>query len=183
MPATTVAAEPASEQTQAERLFQPFQLGPYNLRHRMLMAPLTRSRSRQPGNIPSPMNACYYYQRASAALIISEATQISQQGQGYAWTPGIHTLDQVEGWRLVTDAVHKAGGLIFLQLWHVGRISHPSLQPDGMLPVAPSAIKPSGQAFIENEKGEGELVPFVAPRALGIEEMPYLVRQYVHGAR
>jgi N-ethylmaleimide reductase len=118
-----------------------------------------------------------------AALIISEATQVSMQGQGYAWTPGIHSREQVEGWRLVTDAVHKAGGLIFLQLWHVGRISHPSLQPDGMLPVAPSAIKPAGQAFIENEKGEGELAPFVTPRALQIEELPYLVRQYVRGAR
>ncbi len=147
------------------------------------MAPLTRSRTRQPGNVPTALNACYYAQRASAALIISEATQVSMQGQGYAWTPGIHSREQVEGWRLVTDAVHKAGSLIFLQLWHVGRISHPSLQPDGMLPVAPSAIKPSGQAFIENDKGEGELVPFVTPRALQIEEMPYLVRQYVRGAR
>jgi N-ethylmaleimide reductase len=183
MSATTVAAEiTASEQTQAERLFQPFQLGPYKLCHRMLMAPLTRSRSRQPGNVPSAMNACYYQQRASAALIISEATQVSQQGQGYAWTPGIHTLDQVEGYRLVTEAVHKARGLIFMQLWHVGRISHPSLQPDGMLPVAPSAITPKGEAFIENDRGEGELVPFVTPRALQTEEIPYLVRQYIRGA-
>jgi N-ethylmaleimide reductase len=148
-----------------------------------VMAPLTRSRARQPGNVPSALNACYYAQRASAALIVTEATQVSQQGQGYAWTPGIHSREQVEGWRLVTDAVHKAGGLIFLQLWHVGRISHPSLQPDGMLPVAPSAIKPRGEAFIENENGEGELVPFVTPRALQIEEMPYLVRQYARGAR
>lgn len=105
------------------------------------------------------------------------------QGQGYAWTPGIHSREQVEGWRLATDAVHKAGGLIFLQLWHVGRISHPSLQPDELLPAAPSAIKPGGQAFIENERGEGELVPFVTPRALQIEEMPYIVRQYARGAR
>jgi N-ethylmaleimide reductase len=116
-------------------------------------------------------------------FIVTEATQVSQQGQGYAWTPGIHSREQVEGWRLVTDAVHKAGGLIFLQLWHVGRISHPSLQPDGMLPVAPSAIKASGEAFIENENGEGELVPFVTPRALQIEEMPYIVRQYARGSR
>jgi N-ethylmaleimide reductase len=149
----------------------------------MVMAPLTRSRSRQPGNIPTALNACYYSQRAAAALIVSEATQISQQGQGYAWTPGIHSLDQVEGWRLVTEAVHKAEGLIFMQLWHVGRISHPSLQPDGMLPVAPSAIRPNGQAFIENEKGEGALVPFVTPRALLTEEMPYIVQQYVRAAK
>lgn len=147
------------------------------------MAPLTRSRARQPGNVPSPLNACYYAQRASAALIISEATQVSLQGQGYAWTPGIHSREQTEGWRLITDAVHKAGGLIFLQLWHVGRISHPSLQPDGMLPVAPSAIKPSGQAFIEDERGEAELVPFVTPRALQIEEMPYIVQQFARGSK
>jgi N-ethylmaleimide reductase len=135
------------------------------------MAPLTRSRARQPGNIPSPMNACYYAQRGSAAPIITEATQVSQQGQGYAWTPGIHTLVQVEGWRLVTEAVHRVNGLVFLQLWHVGRISHPSLQPDGMLPVAPSAVPPKGQAFIENESGEREMVPFVTPRALEADEI------------
>jgi N-ethylmaleimide reductase len=166
-----------------ELLFQPFRLGPYTLPHRIVMAPLTRSRARQPGNVPGPLNACYYAQRASAALIISEATQVSMQGQGYAWTPGIHSREQVEGWRLVIDAVHRANGLIFNQLWHVGRISHPALQPDQMLPVAPSAIRPSGEAFIENENGEGELVPFVTPRALQIEEMPYLVRQYWRGAK
>jgi N-ethylmaleimide reductase len=147
------------------------------------MAPLTRSRARQPGNVPTLLNACYYAQRASAALIVSEATQVSMQGQGYAWTPGIHSREQIEGWRLVTDAVHEAGGRIFLQLWHVGRISHPSLQPDNMLPVAPSAITPAGNAFIENEKGEGQLVPFVRPRALQIEEMPYIVQQYARAAR
>ena len=176
---TTVALPRAS----TEHLFQPVRVGRYDLPHRMVMAPLTRSRARQPGNIPSALNACYYAQRASAALIITEATQVSLQGQGYAWTPGIHSLDQVEGWRLVTEAVHKAGGLIFLQLWHVGRISHPSLQPDGMLPVAPSAIKPRGEAFIEDEDGEGVMVPFVTPRALQTEELPYIVRQYVRGAK
>ena len=180
---TLIAPAIAAQKTAVEPLFEPVRLGCYDLPHRMVMAPLTRSRARQPGNVPSPLNACYYAQRASAALIVTEATQVSQQGQGYAWTPGIHSREQVEGWRLVTDAVHKAGGLIFLQLWHVGRISHPSLQPDGMLPVAPSAIKPSGEAFIENENGEGELVPFVTPRALQIEEMPYIVRQYTRGSR
>lgn len=179
---TSGARSGADSQSPAALLFQPVRLGRYVLPHRIVLAPLTRSRARQPGNVPTALNACYYEERASAALIISEATQVSMQGQGYAWTPGIHSREQVEGWRLVTDAVHMAGGLIFLQLWHVGRISHPSLQPDGMLPVAPSAIKSSGQAFIENERGEGELVPFVTPRALQIEEMPYLVRQYVHGA-
>ncbi|MGH8471377.1 MAG: alkene reductase [Gammaproteobacteria bacterium] len=183
MSTPAIAPAVAARYTPTERLFHPVELGRYDLRHRMVMAPLTRSRARQPGNVPSPLNACYYAQRASAALIVSEATQVSQQGQGYAWTPGIHSPEQVEGWRGITDAVHQAGGLIFMQLWHVGRISHPCLQPDGMLPVAPSAIKPAGQAFIENDKGEGELVPFVTPRALQIEEMPYIVRQYAHGAK
>jgi N-ethylmaleimide reductase len=181
---TKSAAEAARAQKRpAELLFQPYKLGTLTLPHRIVMAPLTRSRARQPGNVPTALNACYYAQRASAALIISEATQVSMQGQGYAWTPGIHSREQVEGWRLVTDAVHDAGGRIFLQLWHVGRISHPSLQPDNMLPVAPSAITPAGDAFIENDKGEGQLAPFVRPRALQIEEMPYLVQQYARAAR
>ncbi|OSJ30381.1 alkene reductase [Bradyrhizobium japonicum] len=167
----------------ANPLFQPCRLGPFSLPHRVVMAPLTRSRARQPGNVPSQLAACYYAQRASAALIISEATQISMQGQGYAWTPGIHSREQVEAWRQVTKAVHEANGLIFNQLWHVGRISHPALQPDNMLPVAPSAITPAGKAFIENERGEGELVPFVRPRALSLEEMPYLIKQYERAAR
>jgi N-ethylmaleimide reductase len=182
-PTTSVAEAVRAPQVPAELLFQPYRLGPLLLPHRIVMAPLTRSRARQPGNVPTALNACYYAQRASAALIISEATQVSMQGQGYAWTPGIHSREQVEGWRLVTEAVHEAGGRIFLQLWHVGRISHPSLQPDNMLPVAPSAITPAGNAFIENEKGEGQLVPFVRPRALQIEEMPYVVHQFARGAR
>ena len=173
----------ASKAKTADLLFEPIRLGHMALPHRIAMAPLTRSRARQPGNVPTPLNASYYVQRSSAALIISEATQVSMQGQGYAWTPGIHSREQVEGWRLVTDAVRAAGGRIFLQLWHVGRISHPALQPDGMLPVAPSAICPAGQAFIENDRGEGELVPFVTPRALDIIEMPYIVQQYERGAR
>jgi N-ethylmaleimide reductase len=166
-----------------ETVFQPYRLGPFTLPHRIVMAPLTRSRARQPGNVPSALAACYYAQRASAALIISEATQVSMQGQGYAWTPGIHTAEQVAAWRRVTEAVHQAPGLIFNQLWHVGRNSHPALQPDNMLPVAPSAITPEGKAFIENERGQGELVPFVRPRALDIEEMPFVVRQYQRAAR
>ena len=181
--ATSVAEAVRKQQAPAEMLFQPYKLGPLTLPHRIVMAPLTRSRARQPGNVPTSLNACYYAQRASAALIVSEATQVSMQGQGYAWTPGIHSREQVEGWRLVTTAVHEAGGRIFLQLWHVGRISHPSLQPDNMLPVAPSPITPAGNAFIENEKGEGQLVPFVRPRALQIEEMPYIVEQYARGAK
>jgi N-ethylmaleimide reductase len=180
---TSVAEAIRTQQAPAELLFQPYKLGALTLPHRIVMAPLTRSRARQPGNVPTALNACYYAQRASAAFIVSEATQVSMQGQGYAWTPGIHSREQVERWRLVTDAVHDSGGRIFLQLWHVGRISYPSLQPDNMLPVAPSAITPAGNAFIENEKGEGQLVPFVRPRALQIEEMPYIVQQYARGAR
>jgi N-ethylmaleimide reductase len=182
---TSTQAAPTREASPAasEPLFQPVTLGLYTLPHRIVMAPLTRSRARQPGNVPSPLNAAYYVQRASAALIVSEATQVSMQGQGYAWTPGIHNREQIEGWRVITAAVHAVNGRIFLQMWHVGRISHPALQPDRMLPVAPSAIRPGGQAFIENDLGEGELVPFVTPRALQTEEMPYLIDQYLRAAR
>jgi N-ethylmaleimide reductase len=125
-------------------LFQPVRLGALELPNRTVMAPLTRSRAGSAG-IPGAMNAAYYAQRATAGLIIAEATQISQQAQGYAFTPGVANEAQVAGWRQVTEAVHQAGGRIVLQLWHVGRISHPSLQPGGALPVAPSAIKPEGQ--------------------------------------
>lgn len=174
--------ETEERQSSTDLLFQPVELGPYLLPHRIVMAPLTRSRAGQPGNVPTRQMACHYAQRASAALIISEATQVSMQGQGYAWTPGIHSREQVEGWRLVSDAVHEAGGRIFLQLWHVGRISHPALQPDRMLPVAPSPVRPSGMAFIENDRGEAELVPFVTPRALDTVEMSYVVAQFERAA-
>ena len=144
------------------------------------MAPLTRMRSTQPGNIPSEMNARYYAQRATpGGLLITEATQISQTGKGYPATPGIHSPEQVAGWRLVTDAVHKEGGLIFLQLWHVGRISHRSHQPDGAIPVAPSAIAPAGKAITAS----GEKVPFETPRALHLGEIPSLVAEYYSAAR
>jgi N-ethylmaleimide reductase len=136
------------------------------------MAPLTRNRA-GPGNVPQPINATYYRQRASAGLIITEATQISPQGVGYPGTPGIHSAEQVVGWRKVTGAVHQAGGRIFLQLWHVGRISHPSQQPGGGLPVAPSAIRPAGEAFTY----EG-LKPFVTPRALETHEIAGIVTDF-----
>ncbi len=164
-------------------LFTRYALGPYTLKNRIVMAPLTRSRSQQPGNVPLRLNAFYYAQRASAGLIVSEATQVSQQGQGYAFTPGIHSREQIEGWRLVTEAVHDAGGLFFMQLWHVGRISHPRLQPNEGLPVAPSAIAPSGQAFVTNAQGEPELVPFVTPRALETREIEGIIQQFVQGAK
>ena len=147
----------AARAPDTDLLFQPYRLGPFNLPHRIVMAPLTRSRARQPGNVPSSLAACYYAQRASAALIVSEATQVSMQGQGYAWTPGIHSREQVEAWRRVTQAVHEAHGLIFSQLWHVGRISHPALQPDNMLPVAPSAITPQGKASSRTNAAKASL--------------------------
>ncbi|MDX2212724.1 MAG: alkene reductase [Oculatellaceae cyanobacterium bins.114] len=147
-------------------LFSPVKLGRYELPNRIVMAPLTRNRAGA-GLVPTEMNATYYVQRASAGLIVTEATQVSPQGMGYPNTPGIYSPEQVEGWRLVTEAVHQQGGRIFLQLWHVGRISDPSLQPDGGLPVAPSAIAAKDH---------------VTPRALDIEEIPGIVEAYRQGA-
>lgn len=158
-------------------LFQPFKLGPLLLKNRIIMAPLTRSRA-SAGDVPTEMNAEYYAQRASAGLIISEATNISQQGKGYAFTPGIYTQDQIAGWKLVTDAVHKKGGLIFCQLWHVGRISHPSLQPNNELPVSASAVKPNQQAFTETGMQD-----CVTPRALELIEIPEIIEQYIHASK
>jgi N-ethylmaleimide reductase len=157
-------------------VFSPFRLGPLALPNRIVMAPMTRNRA-GPGNAPTALNATYYAQRAGAGLIVAEASQVSAQGLGYPGTPGIHSAEQIAGWRLVTDAVHAAGGRIFLQLWHVGRISHPSLQPGGALPVAPSAIAPAGQAWtLEGMK------PYVTPRALETAEIPGIVAQYRQGA-
>jgi N-ethylmaleimide reductase len=157
-------------------LFAPVRLGPVTLKNRFVMAPLTRSRA-PVGGVQGEMNARYYAQRASAGLIISEATNISAQGRGYAYTPGIFTTPQVDGWRIVTDAVHAAGGLIFCQLWHVGRISHPDLQPDFALPVAPSAVRPEGLAFTETG-----MQPHVTPRALRPDEIAGVVADYAHAA-
>ncbi len=157
-------------------LFSPIQVGPYNIANRVVMAPMTRNRA-GPGNVPQDLNAEYYRQRASAGLIITEASQVSPQGVGYPATPGIHSAEQVTGWQKVTSAVHKAGGHIFLQLWHVGRISHPSLQPDGAVPVAPSAITPEGEAITY----EGPQA-FVTPRALETDEIPGIIEQFKIGA-
>jgi N-ethylmaleimide reductase len=156
-----------------EILFSPYHLGDLTLKNRLVMAPLTRNRATKGTDAPSELAAEYYSQRASAGLIISEATQISQQGQGYIWTPGIYTEAQVDGWRKVTHAVHQAGGLIFIQLWHVGRVSHTSLQPNGGQPVSPSAIKADTQTFIESG-----FIAASEPRALDLAEIPGLVRDY-----
>lgn len=140
------------------------------------MAPLTRCRASE-GHIPNDLNAEYYSQRAAAGLIISEATSVSSRGYGYPNTPGIHTKEQVGGWKKVTEAVHAKGGHIYLQLWHVGRISHPAYQQDGVKPVAPSAIKPKGQVFTGSTMEE-----YVTPRALETDEIAGIISEYVHGA-
>jgi N-ethylmaleimide reductase len=161
-----------------EHLFTPAKLGELSLPHRVVMAPLTRARAAQPGDIPTELNATYYAQRASASFIIAEATYVHPQGKGYAFTPGIYSEAQIAGWKKVTDAVHDAGGKIFLQIWHVGRVSHSSLQPNGALPVAPSALKVSeGQAFTENG-----FVDFETPRALEKDEIKAIVETFKQGA-
>lgn len=158
-------------------LFRSATLGELTLSNRIIMAPLTRARAGK-GDVPGPMNAKYYEQRATAGLIISEATQISQQGKGYAFTPGIYNEQQVNGWKLVTEAVHAKNGYIFAQLWHVGRISHPDLQAGHQLPVAPSAIRPEGKAFTETGFQD-----FVTPRALEAHEIPGIIDQYINAAK
>lgn len=157
-------------------LFSPFQLGPYELRNRMVMAPMTRSRAGE-GNVPSELAAEYYAQRSTAGLIVTEGTQVSPRGVGYTSTPGMHSDEQVAGWRKITDAVHAEGGRIFAQLWHVGRVSHPSFH-GGALPVAPSAIGFEGQVFTY----EG-MQPNVTPRALETEEIAGIVADFAAAAR
>lgn len=157
------------------QLLSPLQLGPYLLPNRVIMAPLTRMRS--PSSIPTSLMATYYEQRASAGLIISEATPISPQGVGYPATPGIYTTQQVLAWQQITGAVHAKKGHIFLQLWHVGRISHPDFH-NGALPVAPSAIAPQGKAITSSG-----LKAFVTPRALAIDELPEIVKDYRRAAK
>ncbi|MDB5545510.1 MAG: alkene reductase [Hyphomicrobiales bacterium] len=161
----------------ASVLFSPFRMGDLDLPNRIVMAPLTRNRATPATLAPRALNADYYRQRASAGLIISEATQISQQGQGYILTPGIFTEEQVAGWRLVTDAVHQAGGRILLQLWHVGRISHVSLQPGGAAPVAPSAIAAKTKTYLAHGFDDVSM-----PRALEIDEIQGVVRDYAKAA-
>ena len=153
-------------------LFTPGRLGPYILPHRILMAPMTRNRAQRDG-VPSPSAVIYYAQRASAAVIVTETTAVSEQAVGYPFMPGIHTADQVAGWIPVVDAVHRFGCRIFLQLFHAGRVSHPSLQPGEAFPVAPSPIAPNGQT--PTYQGP---TPFVPPRGLALEEIPNIVEQF-----
>lgn len=158
-------------------VFSPYTLGPLSLKNRVVMAPLTRSRA-EAGNVPSHMAAQYYRARAAAGLIITEATQVSAGGQGYIATPGVYDQAQVDGWKTVTDAVHQDGGRIFVQLWHVGRISHPDFR-GGDLPVAPSAIAPRG---VSTYTAEG-LKPIPTPRALQTDEIAGIVEQFRQGAQ
>lgn len=158
-------------------LFDPIRLGAIELRNRIVMAPLTRGRSGVE-RIPNALMAEYYQQRASAGLIITEATQISKQAAGWAETPGIYTDAQIQGWQRITDTVHQQGGKIVLQLWHTGRASHPDFQPGGRLPISASAIQPAGE--IHTPQGKK---PFVTPRAVSLEEIPGIIQDYAQAAR
>jgi len=160
-----------------QKLFTPLQVGDMMLANRIVMAPLTRNRA-LPGRVPGPLQAEYYSQRASAGLIVTEASQISAEGQGYLDTPGIYSPEQVAGWRTVTDAVHAAGGRIVIQLWHVGRISHVSLLPGGQPPVSSTTRRANGKTF--TAKGFEDVS---APRALRLDEIPRLLNDYRHAAR
>jgi N-ethylmaleimide reductase len=162
--------------TAGGKLFEPVKLGALTLPNRIAMAPLTRNRAGE-GNVPGQIAADYYRQRASAGLIVAEATQVVPEGQGYESTPGIHTPSQIEGWRRVTDAVHAAGGHIYLQLWHVGRVSHSDLQPGGQKPVAPSAIVAKTKTFLR-----GGFAATTEPRALETAEIPGIVDGFRRGA-
>ncbi|WP_073061788.1 alkene reductase [Fodinibius roseus] len=157
-------------------LLESYNLSGLDLSNRVVMAPMTRSRAGE-GNVPTDLMATYYKQRASAGLIITEGTQISRQGVGYPWTPGIHSEQQVEGWKKITQAVHESGGHIFAQIWHVGRVSHP-LYHEGDKPVAPSAVKPEGEIFTAEGMKE-----FVSPRALETAEIPGIIEDYAQAAR
>ena len=158
-------------------LFSPTTIGAFNVSNRIVMAPLTRARAGMDG-VPSPLAVEYYRQRASAGLIISEATNVSRQGRGYAFTPGTYTDAHVKGWRPVTQAVHDVGGRMVLQLWHVGRMSHTSLQENGAAPVAPSMIQAGEEVFTET----GPAAPSM-PRALETDEIPGIIEDYSNAAR
>ena len=156
------------------KLFDPLQVGNLRLHNRIVMAPLTRNRA--PGGIPTPMMAQYYSQRANAGLLISEGTAISAQGQGYSDVPGLYGIEQLDGWKQVTRAVHEHKGRIFVQLWHVGRVSHVDLQPNGLKPVAPSPIAAKTRTYIVRN-GVGGFAPTSEPRELDADEIPGIVQR------
>lgn len=163
-------------------LFKPFNLSGTLLKNRIVMAPMTRARA--PHDIADERTALYYAQRVTAGLIVTEGTPISREGQGYLFNPSIHSTAQIEGWKLTTDSVHAAGGKIFAQLWHVGRLSHPTLQADGKLPVSPSSQKAKGgKAFAYNSDGKPGLIEVLAPHALETQEIPRLVADFAQAAK
>lgn len=164
------------------KLFETLSLAGKTLNNRVVMPPMTRSRSTQPGDVPNTLMAEYYAQRASAGLIVSEGTQISALGKGYAWTPGIYTKAQIDGWKLVTDKVHEAGGVMFAQLWHVGRVSHPS-NTEGQQPISASAIQAKGVKVFVDEGGNPGFVESVMPREMSIEDIKAVVEEYRVAAR
>lgn len=173
-----------SNSVKNSNFFTPTPLGHHTLKNRIVLPPLTRQRSTQPGNVANELMAQYYSQRAGAGFLVTEGTQIEPRGQGYAWTPGIYTPEQIAGWRKVTEAVHAEGGVIFAQLWHVGRVSHTALQPNGDAPVSASAIAADQvSVFIETAPGAGELVKPSMPRALTTDEVQELVQLYIQAAR
>ena len=162
-------------------LFDPIKIGDIQLANRVAMAPLTRNRS--PKAVPNDLNVTYYEQRASAGLIITEGTPVTQQGQGYADVPGLYLSQAADGWKKVTSAVHAKGGKIVTQLWHVGRVSHVSLQPNGAAPVAPSAISAGAKTYILDDNGNGAFADTSEPRALETAEIAAIVDDYRKAAR
>ena len=164
-------------------LFTPYQKSHLSLNNRMVMAPMTRSRTTQPGNIPNEMMAQYYAQRASTGLIITEATQISDESQGYSFTPGVYTPEQIAGWQMVTSAVHHSGGKIFNQLWHVGRVSHQVFQ-QGLAPIAPSAIKPTETKvwIVDANHPDGQMVDCPVPREMTFDDIKRVVNDFADAA-
>lgn len=163
-------------------LFTPLKIGEISVPNRIFMAPLTRLRSIEPGDIPTPLMGEYYAQRASAGLIISEATQVSFQAKGYAGAPGLHTAEQVEAWKKIVQGVHDKQGHIAVQLWHTGRISHSSVQPDQAAPVAPSALNAGTRTSLRDEQGQAIRVDTTTPRALELSEIPGIVADFAHAA-
>ncbi len=165
------------------KLFTSYKLGNDELNNRVALAPMTRSRTKQPGDIPSTSMVKYYGQRATAGLIISEATQISQQGKGYDLTSGIYTDEQIDGWKKVTAEIHNKGGKVYCQLWHVGRVSHPLIQKDEQLPVAPSAIKPEGTQVYVIKDNQAQMIDCVTPRELKSSEIKDIVNDFATAAK
>lgn len=165
------------------KLFQNTKLKQLELKNRVVMAPMTRARTSQPGNIPNQLMATYYQQRANAGLIISEATQISDDSQGYSFTPGVYTDDHVKGWQPITRAVHEQGAAMFCQLWHVGRVSHPTFQ-QGELPIAPSALAPvETQVWISDDIGNGKMVDCIQPREMTQADIDRVIKDFANSAK